>query len=254
MSVDEQGPLYFSGDARLGLGRQSLRRLALIARLGSGSKVLDLGCGSGGAAILLARDFGCSVVAADDDGAALAVLDGRLRSESLSSRVETLTIDFAQLTFGDGEFNLILAPAMGVYSFSEAARKLRRYLAVRGRLLVCHPVGIGKNQASSAFAKYWEQKLGSPLQVPHELLQLFEQAGYEPEALEALSDAELAELYRAQEQKLAKTSKDKQAAANLAEQIDLYRAQNGRSSATFVCALGRRREPGEKPPAARERA
>jgi len=253
MSVDEQGPLYFSGDARLGLGRQSLRRLALIARLGSESKVLDLGCGGGSASILLARDFGCSVVAADDDGAALAALDGRLRSESLSSRVETLTIDFTQLTFGDGEFNLILAPAGGVYSFSEAARKLRRYLAVRGRLLICHPVRIGKNPASSAVGKYWEQKLGGPLQLPRELLQLFENAGYEPEAAEALSEAELGELYRALEQKLAKLSKDKQAAAKLAEQIDLYRAQNGRSGATFVCALGRRKEPGEKPPAARER-
>jgi hypothetical protein len=168
--------------------------------------------------------------------------------------VETLTIDFAQLTFGDGEFNLILAPATRVYSFSEAARKLRRYLAMRGRLLICHPVRIGKNQASSDFAKYWEQKLGSPLQLPRELLQLLEHAGYEPEALEALSEAELAELYRALEQKLAKPSKDKQAAADLAEQIDLYRGQNGRSGATFVCALGRRKEPGEKPPVARERA
>jgi len=69
-----------------------------------------------------------------------------------------------------------------------------------------------------------------------------------------LSELELAELYRGLEQKLAKPSKDKQGAANLAEQIDLYRAQNGRSSATFICALGRRKEPGEKPPAARERA
>lgn len=254
MSVDEQGPLYFSGDARLGLGRQSLRRLALIARLGSGSKVLDLGCGSGGASILLARDFGCSVVAADEDGAALTALEARLRSESLSSRVETLKIDFSQLTFADGEFNLILAPAGGIYSFSEATRKLRRYLAPRGRLLVCHPVRIGKNQTSSAFAKYWEEKLGEPLQLPRELLQIFEQAAYEPEAVEALSDAELAELYRGLEQKMAKPSKDKQAAANFAEQIHLYRAQNGRAGATFVCALGRRKEPGEKPPPARERA
>jgi ubiquinone/menaquinone biosynthesis C-methylase UbiE len=252
MSVEEQAPLYFSGDARLGLGRHSLRRMALIARLGNGSKVLDLGCGSGSASILLAKDFGCSVVAADDDGAALATLASRARSESLSPRVETLKIDFAQLTFADGEFNLVIAPAVSVYSFPEAARKLRRYLAPRGRLLICHPVRVG-HQGSSVLAKYWEQKLGGPLQLPRELLQVFEHAGYEPEALEALSEAELVEVYRGLEQKQAKRAKDKQVPGNLAEELELYRAQNGRSSVTFVCAVGRRRAPGEKPPAARER-
>lgn len=252
MSVDEQSPLYFSGDARLGFGRQSLRRMALIARLGSGSKVLDLGCGSGSASIFLAKEFGCSVVAADEDDAALSALAARLRSESLSSRVEALKIDFAQLIFADAEFNLVLAPAASVYSFSEAARKLRRYLAPRGRLLICHPVQI-RHQGPIALAEYWEQKLGGPLPLPRELLQLFEREGYEPESLEALSEAELVDMYRGLEQKEAKLSKDKQAGSGLSEEIELYRSQSGPSSVTFVCALGRRKEPGEKPPPARER-
>lgn len=253
MSVDEQAPLYFVGDARLGLGRQSLRRLALLARLGSGSKVLDLGCGSGSASIALAKDYGCSVVAADDDAAALAALVARLRSESLSSRIETLTIDFDQLTFADGEFNLILAPAAGVYPLPETVRRLRRYLAPRGRLLVCHPARIGKQQAASAWATHWEQKLGGPLPAPREVLQTFERSGFEPEALEALSEAELDELYSALEQKQTKLSKEKQLAAMSGKEIELFRAQNGQTSITLVCALGRRKEAGEKPPAARER-
>src|SRR5260370_39052302 len=98
MSSDEQAPLFFSGDARLGLTRQSLRRMAHTARLGSGSKVLDLGCGSGGTSLLLAREFGCTVVAADSDNTALATLASRIRSEPLLARFETLSIAFDMLT------------------------------------------------------------------------------------------------------------------------------------------------------------
>lgn len=253
MSLDEQAPLYFVGDARLGLTRHSLRRMALLARLGNGSKVLDLGSATGNASVLLAKDYGCTVVAADDDPAALAALVARARSESLTPRLETLTIDFAQLTFADGEFNLILAPAAGVYPLGEGLRKMRRYLAPRGRLLVCHPVRVGKHQTSSAAAQYWERKLGTVVPLPRELMQAFERAGYEPEALEALSDADLEELVAAIEQKVAKRAKDKQLSGLLAEQIALFRGEDGHSDVTFVCALGRRKEPGEKPPAARER-
>jgi ubiquinone/menaquinone biosynthesis C-methylase UbiE len=252
MSSDEQAPLFFSGDARLGLSRHSVRRMALAARLGSGSKVLDLGCGNGGASLLLARDFGCTVVAADNDAAALETLARRLRSEALNSRVESLKIDFAQLTFADGEFDLVLAPGKGVYSFSEAATTLRRYLASRGRLLVCHPVRVGQ-QIPAAVAEYWERKLGSPLQFPRDLLQLLSEVGYDPEGIEALSEPELDELYRGLEQRAAKLPKDDQVRAELTEQIQLHRAQSGRSNMSFACAVARRKEPGEKPPAARDR-
>jgi len=252
MSLDEQAPLFFSGDARLGLTRQSLRRMALTARLGSGSKVLDLGCGSGGASLLLARDFGCSVVAADDDNSALETLGRRLRSESLNSRVEPLKIDFAQLTFADGEFNLVLAPGKNVYSFSEAATKLRRYVALQGRLLICHPVRVGQHIAPP-LAEYWQRKLGAPLQFPRDLLQILAEAGYEPEGVEALSESELDELYRALEQKAAKLPKEDERRASLSEQIQVQRTHGGRSSVSFGSAMARRKEPGEKPPAARDR-
>jgi ubiquinone/menaquinone biosynthesis C-methylase UbiE len=252
MSSDEQPSLFFSGDARLGLTRQSLRRMALTARLGSGAKVLDLGCGNGGASLLLAREFSCTVVAADADSTALATLASRLRSESLQARVETLKIDFAQLTFADGEFNLVLAPGKGVYSFSDAAINLRRYLASRGRLVLCHPVRVGA-QVPPALTQYWERKLGRLLQAPGELLQILAEAGYEPENIESLSEPELDEIYRGLEQKASKLPKDDEARADLSEQLQVQRAQTGPSSVTFACAMARRKEPGEKPPPARER-
>ena len=252
MSSDEQAPLFFSGDSRLGLTRQSLRRMAQTARLGSGAKVLDLGCGSGGTSLLLAREFGCTVVAADSDNTALATLTSRVRSESLQARVETLKIDFAQLTFAEGEFNLVLAPGKGTYSFSDAVNNLRRYLASRGRLVVCHPVRVGA-QVPPALAQYWEQKLGRPLQAPRDMLLVLSEAGYEPENIESLSEPELDEVYRALEQKASKLPKDDEARAEIQEEVRLQRAQAGPSSVTFACAMGRRKEPGEKPPPARDR-
>lgn len=224
----------------------------MTARLGSGSKVLDLGCGSGGPSLLLAREFGCTVVAADSDSTALATFASRIRSESLQTRVETLKIDFAQLTFADGEFNLLLAPGKGVYSLSDAATNLRRYLATRGRLVVCQPVLVGA-QVPPALAEYWERKLGRPLQAPREVLQTISEAGYEPENIESLSEPELDEIYRGLEQKASKLPKQDEGRVDLEAMVRLQRAQTGPSSVTFACAMGRRKEPGEKPPPARDR-
>jgi ubiquinone/menaquinone biosynthesis C-methylase UbiE len=226
--------------------------MAQLARLGSSSKVLDLGCGTGSVSLLIAQDFGCTVVAADNDAEALDSLTRQLRSQALDGRVETLKIDFAQLTFADGEFDLVLAPGKGIYSFAEAAVKLRRYLAPRGRLLVCQPVRVSA-QVAAPLATFWEKKLGTPLQLPRELLLALAKAGYDPEGIEALSESELQDVYRNLEQKAAKLPKDDPARAALLEQVQLHRAHNGRSTVSFACAVARRKEPGEKPPPARDR-
>ncbi len=65
-------PLYYPGDARRAFGSdEATRRFARVAQLEPGSRVLVLGCGPNTAAVLLARDLGCSVVAADTEEANL---------------------------------------------------------------------------------------------------------------------------------------------------------------------------------------
>src|SRR5712692_4924939 len=122
MQSDE---LFFPGDARRGLGGEAVRRIAIAARLGTRSKVLDLGCGQGSATLLLAHQFGCTVLAADDHDSASEPLRRHVRARSLASRVEVAKVDFSALSFADGEFHLIIAPSQAVFSLSKAVQTLR---------------------------------------------------------------------------------------------------------------------------------
>jgi ubiquinone/menaquinone biosynthesis C-methylase UbiE len=226
--------------------------MGLAARLGSGSRVLDLGCATGGVALLLAQEFGCFVVAADSDEASLESVRRRAKAQSLESQIDAVTVDYGAPRFRDGEFSAIIAPSNSVYSLSLSLTRLRRYLALRGRLLVCHPVRVGRQLG--AMADFWRKMLGEALRTPSGILQQVEQAGYEPELIQALSDVELDELYRNAEQEAAKVVQAHPARAqSLREELEAHRSQAGKSTVSFAAVLGRRKEAGEKPLPSRER-
>ena len=67
--------------------------------------------------------------------------------------------------------------------------------------------------------------------------------------IESLEDPLLDEFYRSVEQALPADASAK--AARVKEEVALFRGQGGRSTVSFAAIVGRRREPGEKPPAAR---
>jgi ubiquinone/menaquinone biosynthesis C-methylase UbiE len=214
--------------------------------------VLDLGCATGGSALLLAREFGCFVVAADSDETALATLRQRAKAQSIEAQIEAVTVDYGDPRFREGEFNAIIAPSRSVYAIAVSLAKLRRFLTLKGRLLLCHPVRVGRRPG--ALGDFWQKKLGEPLRSPSEILQLVEEAGYEPELIQTLSDSELDELYRDAEQEAAKVARDHPARADsLREEIEAHNAQVGKSAVSFAAIVGRRKEPGEKPLPSRER-
>src|SRR5262249_34138667 len=154
--------LYFLGDARHGLGSEGLRRIAIAAHLGNNSRVLDLG-GQGQAALLLAREFGCSAIAADaDDAADLGQLRHPVRGRPWDHGREIAKGDYSQLSFPEEDSHLILCPSSAALPVSKAMKRLRRHLAPKGKLLVCHPVRVGRNPKPPA-VELWERRLGEPL-------------------------------------------------------------------------------------------
>jgi len=252
MPSDEPFPLYFVGDARQGLVSEALRRMAIAAHLGNNSRVLDLG-GQGHAALLLAREFGCSVIAADAEGSDLDLLRRQVRARSLDHRLEIAKVDYSQLSFPEGEFHLILAPSYTVFPLAKAMQKLRRHLAPKGKLLVCHPVRVGR-VPESPVVQLWEKRLSERLPLPRDVLQTFAASGFEPESIESLSDAQLEDFHRALEQHAnEKAPHDAGRAASLREQIQVHRSQVGKATVSYATAVGRRKEPGEKPAASRDR-
>lgn len=251
MSPAEPFPLYFPGDARRPFSSEgATRRFAKVAQLEEGGRVLELGCGpSGPASVLLAQEFGCSVVAADLDEETVVRMRETVRSFGLDGRVEARCVDLERLAFREGEFDAILCQGRVLMALPDALRTLRPFLAHQGRVGITYPVRVGR-VTPRAVLDFWERRLGAPLVLPRELLHLLSQAGFEPEIVESLQDAELDALYRDLEPYLAKVAPEQ--GTWLREEMALHR-ESGKATASYAFAVGRRKEVGEKPPPTRDR-
>jgi cyclopropane fatty-acyl-phospholipid synthase-like methyltransferase len=251
MSPAEPFPLYFPGDARRPFSSEiATRRFAKVAQLEEGGRVLELGCGpSGLASVVLAQEFGCSVVAADSDETLLIHMRDRVRSLGLDGRVDVRRVDLRKPAFREGEFDAILCQGRVLMGLDEALRTLRPLLAHKGRLGMTFPVRVGR-VTPRAVVEFWERRLGATLLLPRELLHHLAQAGFEPESVESMQDAELDAMYRELEPHLAKAPSDQ--AGWLREEMALHR-ESGKATASYAFLIGRRKEPGERPPATRDR-
>jgi SAM-dependent methyltransferase len=253
MSRAEAFPIYFPGDARCVFGTdEATRRIARIAGWEKGSRVLDLVCGNGASTIFLAKEIGCQVVAADVDEKRLDGVRERVRAAGVHDRVEIRKVDLAQLSFPEEAFDGILVQGRVLFPFEEGARMLRRFLAPSGRLVLTYPVKVGRF-GPKAPIEAWEARLGESLLLPRELLQVLEGNGYEPQSVETASDAELDETYRAAEGELKRSSGGGDAAQPFRDELELHKSQGGKASVSFALAIGRRKEPGERPPTSRDR-
>jgi SAM-dependent methyltransferase len=253
MTPAEPFPLFHPAGVRRAFGSdEATRRFAKVAQLEPGARVLVLGCGpDGGAALLLVRELGCSVVAADTDESLLAPLRERARAQGLGDRLEVRRVALDALGLPEGSFNAILIQGHVLYPLRPTLAGMRPLLAKRGRLGLTFPARVGRF-APKATLDFWERRVGGPLLLPRELLQTLEGSGYEPESAETLHDTELDAYYRDVEAQLASAPAGAQA-AGLREELALHRESNGKASVSYAFVVGRRKEPGEKPPASRDR-
>jgi SAM-dependent methyltransferase len=125
----------FSGLPRLGPGgdEHTLRVLAAVEGLPERPLVLDLGCGVGRSALVLAGRTGGRVVAVDNSAAYLDALDRAARERGLEGHIETLRADMAELPVESGVADLIWAEgSIYVLGFERGLRLWRPLLRPRG--------------------------------------------------------------------------------------------------------------------------
>ena len=251
MAPAEHFPLYFPGDARRAFGAEDVcLRIAHTAGWSNGSRLLELGAGNVG--LILTQKLGCHATVVDADDKALGPVRERAKAPPASERITVQKASPDKLPFEDEDFDGILSLGTIALPATVALKTLRRHLATKGRLALTYPVKVGRSPVKAAL-DYWETRLGEPLLYPRELLQLFEKAGYEPEILETLCDAELDLYYRDLEAALGKQPPEAaEQVKALRDEIDHHRSQSGKDSVTLALAVGRRKEPGEKPPASRD--
>jgi len=212
-----------------------LGRLARRLDLGGRARVLEFGVAGRSAAVLLAAELGCRITVAD---ASREVLD-RVRAEAEAAGVRGLltpmSIDAVAPSLPADAFDLAIAGAR-VPGVGPLARLLRpALLPSRGHLAAVVAARVGTAERDLAA---WERALGGPLRSPQAELAELNRSGYEPELAEALSEAQIVDLYGARP-----GSPDEETAL----------VQVGPSGVSFVLVAGRRAEPSERPPATRDR-
>ena len=125
------------------------RALVAAAGTGPGTRVLDVGAGSGYAA-LPAAETGAEVVACDPTPQLLTVGERRARERGLVVRWEVA--DAEALPFADGEFDVVLSCIGAIFASDQAA-------AARELLRVCRPggtVAMANWTPDGAVARFFE--------------------------------------------------------------------------------------------------
>jgi arsenite methyltransferase len=97
-------------DGRLHPGGDGLTlRLAQLAGIERGQRVLDVACGSGATALLLARELDCDVVGVDLGARAIAQAADAARAAGLAGRASFVLGDAEKLPFPDADFDVALS-------------------------------------------------------------------------------------------------------------------------------------------------
>jgi MPBQ/MSBQ methyltransferase len=174
LSPDSLAPLdqFHSG------GLAASRELARLAAIKPGETVLDVGCGVGGPARLLAAEHGARVRAIDLSAIFIAI--ARALSKKSGIAVEFEAANALQLPFVDGSFDLVWTQhaSMNIADKTQLYREMRRVLRPGGRL-VFHDLLAGDKAGPLQFPVPWADTAQENFLIaPKDLRQLLPRCGF----------------------------------------------------------------------------
>ncbi|MFG2981477.1 GNAT family N-acetyltransferase [Streptomyces sp. NPDC048258] len=176
--------------------------LSLCGPLPERPRVLDLGCGPGRSALLLAAEAGrpgsggAEVTAVDLYGPFLEELRTAATARGLAGRVRTVEADMGALPredFEDGSFDLIWAEGSAyVIGFAAALARWRRLLAPGGTIVLTECEWTVGEPSAGARA-FWDKEC--PLRSTAGNIAAAQAAGYRVLGVHHLPDSDWAEYY-----------------------------------------------------------
>ena len=117
-------------------GRNATVRLAQLAQIRNGERVLDVGCGIGGPSRYLASQLGCQVTGLDFTAEFVTLAEMLARRTRLADKVAYRQGDALDLPFPDGSFDVVWSQnaAMNIADRDRLYSEMRRVLTPAGRL------------------------------------------------------------------------------------------------------------------------
>ena len=184
-----------------GSGADTLRALTHLPEKPT-RRVLDIGCGSGPAARLLAAQTKAMIFALDDHAPNLETLHRMSKGQAGSERITPCHASMTEIPFPDAHFELLWAEGSAyIMGFEAALNAWRRLLEPNGHLVVSDLVWRTAHPATLARA-FWQDEYPDIRDTPTRLAQITA-LGYRTLTHFELSDAAWANYYLPLAERLA---------------------------------------------------
>ena len=181
---------YFASIDRQGPGSDEATRLALgfTKGIASGSRIADIGCGTGSSALLLAKDTGASVTAIDLFPQFLTRLAERASAAGLADRITTAASSMDALGYADDTFDMIWCEG-AIYNigFEKGLQYWKPMLKGGGYIAVTDATWLTDNRPTEIKA-FWRDAYPG-ITTMAENIRTIQRCGYTPVAAFSLPDA-----------------------------------------------------------------
>jgi SAM-dependent methyltransferase len=142
-------------------------------------RILDIGCGSGGPTLELARLSQGEIIGIDIHQPSLDRLSRKIEQAGLSGRVKAVNCSMFNMDFADESFDIIWAEGSTfIIGFERALKEWRRFLKPKG-FLVVHEMTWSRPDPPQEVYNYWKGLAASGIRTVPEYLEQIPACGYD---------------------------------------------------------------------------
>ena len=174
---------YFSAMERQGPGSRevTIKALSFVDNLTSGSRIADIGCGTGGQTMVLAQHAPGQITGIDLFPVFIDLFNANARKMNLQDRVKGVVGSMDKLTFDNEELDLIWSEG-AIYNigFERGLNEWKRFLKSSGYIAVTEASWFTDNRPDEIDA-FWKDAYPEIDTIPKKVAQM-QKAGYIPVA------------------------------------------------------------------------
>lgn len=181
---------YFSYLERQGPGsiESTLRALSFIENLTDKSLIADIGCGTGGQTITLAKNTQAKITAVDLFPKFVDLLKANAEKEGINDRINAIVGDMTDLPFNENQFDLIWSEgAISHIGFENGIKEWRKLIKPGGYIAVTDATWF-TNESPKEIHDFWMDAYPEIDVISAKIAQM-EQAGYKAVAHFTLPDS-----------------------------------------------------------------